>query len=163
MQFRKFLDPNRICIDSTAQSKTAVLLKISQLLNQNHPELEVESLFDAFWRRDSLGSTAIGHGIILPHIRSTLINHTLGCFIKLKHPVDFGAEDKQPIDLVVGLIGPQENPEEHLQILRSLITQFSKPEFRKACRLAEDHETLHRIIYKSSEQMTIRELESLEF
>ncbi|GGI86360.1 PTS sugar transporter subunit IIA [Legionella impletisoli] len=162
MSFRTFLDPNRICIDSAAQSKTAVLLKISQLLSQTHPDLEVESLFDAFWRRDSLGSTAIGHGIIIPHIRSALINHTLGCFIKLQHPVDFGAEDKQPIDLVFGLIGPQENPKEHLQILKSIIKHVSKTEFRQACRLAKDNETLQRIFYQETERLATNELESLE-
>ena len=39
MQIFELLDVNSVCIDTMALSKTAVLLRASQLLNQNHPEL----------------------------------------------------------------------------------------------------------------------------
>lgn len=146
MLFSQILSPDHVCIDSTAQSKTAVLLKISQLLSQYQPALEVESLFDALWRRDSLGSTAIGNGIIIPHIRTTAIDKTVGCFLKLQNPVDFAADDKQPIDLVVGLVVPQAQPTQHLQLLKDIINRFNCPEFRLACRNATNSLTLYHLL-----------------
>jgi len=146
MQFRNFLDTYSVCIDATSQSKTAVLLKLSQLLSKQHPELEAESLFDAYWKRESMGSTAIGHGIVIPHIRSALVRKTCACLLKLQNPVDFGAIDKQPIDLVLGLVVPQHQTDQHLQTLATISKQFSDPTFRNACRKANDSNALYALL-----------------
>ncbi|AHE66361.1 phosphotransferase system mannitol/fructose-specific IIA domain Ntr-type [Legionella oakridgensis ATCC 33761 = DSM 21215] len=150
MQFCEFLTPSSVFIDSAAQSKTAVLLKLSQILSQNHPELNAEALFDAYWKRESLGSTTIGHGIIIPHIRAETINKTCGCFLKLLNPVDFGAADKQPVDLVLGFVVPQGQNDQHLQILGKSIKQFSMPEYRNAYRKAENSESLYALLIEHS-------------
>ncbi|MDI9819262.1 MULTISPECIES: PTS sugar transporter subunit IIA [unclassified Legionella] len=134
MQLCQVIKPNCIHIDSVSQSKTAVLLKISHLLSQAYPELNAEELFDAYWKRESLGSTAIGQGITIPHIRTTSISSPKGCIIKLQNPVDFGATDKQPVDLVIALVVPQEQINQHLELLNTIIKQFSIPEFRDSCR-----------------------------
>ncbi|WP_133126726.1 PTS sugar transporter subunit IIA [Legionella nagasakiensis] len=146
MQFCELFSPNGISIDSTAQSKTAVLLKLSQILSQYDPELKTEVLFDAYWKRESLGSTTIGNGVIIPHIRSETIHQTYGCFLKLLNPVDFGATDKQPIDLVLGLVVPQNQNDQHLQILGHIIKHFSIPEFRDACRKAKSSDALYSLL-----------------
>ena len=150
MQFRDLLSKNSIHIDTTAQSKTAVLLKMSQLLSANHPELAADTLFDSYWKRESMGSTTIGHGIIIPHIRSADIDKTCACMLKLQNPVDFGAIDKQPIDLVIGLVVPQHQTDQHLQTLTHIIQQFSNPEFRSACRTSRDQEDLFAVVTQKS-------------
>jgi PTS system nitrogen regulatory IIA component len=124
----------------------AVLLKISQLLSQNNPELAQQELFDAYWRRESLGSTTIGQGITIPHIRATNLSKPQACFIKLLNPVDFGAEDKQPIDLVIGLAVPQEQVEQHLKMLSAIIKQFSVSSFRERCRHTTNREDLYNVL-----------------
>jgi nitrogen PTS system EIIA component len=146
MQLTAIVHQDRVCIDESAESKTAALLKVSQLLCQNQTDLDVQNIFDSFWRRDSLGSTSIGHGIIIPHIRSASIQDTLACFLKLEHPIDFGAEDKQPIDLVFGLIAPEDNPEQHLEVLKHIAKLFNQPEARQACRNANDSSELYRAL-----------------
>ncbi|CEK09677.1 PTS sugar transporter subunit IIA [Legionella hackeliae] len=134
MQLCQVIHPSDVCIDSTSHSKTAVLLKISQLLSQTYPELDPQELFDAYWKRECLGSTAIGQGITIPHIRSAAINTPKACVIRLLNPIDFGAEDKQPVDLVIGLVVPQEQVNQHLQLLDAIIKQFSQSSFRDLCR-----------------------------
>lgn len=151
MPFRDFISTNCICIDSSARSKTAVLLKVSQLLSQNQPKLDIDALFDAYWKRECLGSTTIGHGILIPHIRSTAIDNISGCLIKLQNPVDFGAEDKQPVDLVLGLVVGATKINEHLQILSKIIKQFSSPSFRNACRKATNQTELCTLFIENSE------------
>ena len=145
MQIYELLDVNSVCIDSTALSQTAVLLRASQLLNQNHPELHVDKLFEAYWKRESMGSTAIGHGIIIPHVRSEIIEKSCGVFLRLQHPVDFGAEDKQPIDLVLALVMPHQC-DHHLKILTQIVKRFSNPTFRSNCRNANDAEALYALL-----------------
>jgi PTS system nitrogen regulatory IIA component len=142
MSFYDFIDSNRIMIDNSSQSKTAVLFRISQMIHQILPQLSEEFLFDAYWRRETLGSTAIGHGVIIPHIRSEQVFSITGCFIKLEHPVDFGAVDKQDVDLVIGLIVPQQQVRQHLNTLAFISEQFSNPLLRKSCREALTAERL---------------------
>lgn len=145
MQLCQVIHPSNVCIDCTSQSKTAVLLKISQLFSQTLPDLDAQELFDAYWKRETLGSTAIGQGITIPHIRAAISNPQ-ACVIKLLNPVDFGAEDKQPVDLVIGLIVPQEQIDQHLQLLNTIIKQFNQPNFRDLCRRAPDNEALYQLM-----------------
>ena len=150
MPFNDFLSPVSICIDTTARSKTAVFLKVSKLLCQINPQLDVETLFDAYWKRETLGSTAIGHGILIPHIRTNAINKISGCLLKLQHPVDFGADDKQPVDIVLGLVVASDQVNEHLQTLARIIKQFNNPQFIYNCRHAPDHTELCKLFIENS-------------
>ena len=149
MPFRNFITEDCICIDVSSRSKTAVLLKVSQLLCRRQPTLDLDTLFDAYWKRESLGSTAIGHGILIPHIRSNATHTITGCLIKLQNPVDFGAEDKQPVDLVVGLVAGVEQADEHLQVLAKITQQFSSATFRRACRKATTQNDLCKLFIQS--------------
>lgn len=146
MKFIDLLSTKSVIVDSSSKSKTAVLLKLSKLMNHCHPELDAEKLFDAYWERESLGSTAIGHGIMIPHVCLSTINKTYACFIKLKYPVDFQAEDKQPIDLVFGLASATNSADQHLQVLSKIVTEFSNPIFVNECRAALDSQELFDIL-----------------
>lgn len=161
MPFEQLLSLDRILIDCPAQSKTAVFLKISQIFSQIDAQLSASSLFDAYWNRECLGSTAIGHGVLIPHIRTQITRQTFGCFIKLKHPVDFGAEDRQPIDLILGLLVPENRLNQHLDTLAALVRHFKNPSFRQACRHAEDPNALYSFLVSQSSVQTDRQLEPL--
>jgi nitrogen PTS system EIIA component len=150
MQFSQIIISANVCIDTTSQSKTAVLHRICKLLCESSPCLEIQSLFEAYWNRENLGSTAIGHGNSIPNVRVPLLTTPIACFIKLIYPVEFGAEDKQPVDLVIGLAAPQNQSQQHLTILNSLIKKFSNPDFRKACRKSTDPEFLYTLLANES-------------
>ncbi len=146
MLLTEFISSQKVCIDSISLSKTAVLLHASQLLSHSQPALDPQFLFDAFWKREALGSTTIGHGITIPHVRSDLINEPTGCFMRLQNPVDFGAEDKQPVDLVLAFIVPSHETEQHLMILSAIMKKFDDHQFREDCRKASSDEDLYRIM-----------------
>ena len=88
--------------------------------------------------REHLGSTAIGHGIAIPHGRSNAFDRARGAFLRLREPVDFGAGDGQPVDLVFAMAVPRHFNREHLQILSDLALRFSDAAFRAALRDAPD-------------------------
>ncbi|KTC86132.1 MULTISPECIES: PTS sugar transporter subunit IIA [Legionella] len=151
MHISQLINVNTVYIDSISQSKMAVLLKLSQLVSQNHPHLNPQELFDAYWKRECLGSTAIGQGVAIPHIRTAALIKPQGCVIRLLNPVDFGAEDKQPIDLIIGLLVPQEQVDQHLKILAAIIKQFSISSFREACRRINEQEEFYNLLISAEE------------
>lgn len=134
--------PERIFIDSTSISRASVLHQISELMAVSDENLSVENLFEAYWHRESLGSTAIGSGVAIPHICCNKISTPRACLLKLAHPVDFDAQDKQPAFLVIGLLVPSEQPQLHLKILSDLVKLLKQPEFLEACEQAETTEEL---------------------
>ena len=87
----------------------------------------------------------IGHGILIPHVRSERIDKSCGVYLRLQHPVDFGAEDKQPIDLIFALVIPHQY-NQHLKILTQIVKRFSNPIFRSNCRNASNEEALYAML-----------------
>lgn len=91
-------------------------------------------VLDALIVRERLGSTGLGHGVALPHSRMASIEKPLAAMITLNEGVDFDAADGEPVDLVLGLLVPQECNDEHLKILASLARRFSDAELRDKLR-----------------------------
>ena len=98
-----------ISIDSVvarlpAKSKKQVLQALSAQAAELTGLPERES-FDTLLQREKLGSTALGHGVALPHARTDLSNKAIGAFIKIKDPINFDSPDGQPADRVEGRRG----------------------------------------------------------
>jgi PTS system nitrogen regulatory IIA component len=95
--------------------------------------LDRQTLLNLFLAREALGSTAMGDGIAIPHVRSPLVlgvecaSITL-CF--LQRPVEFGALDARPVGILFSMISP--TVRFHLQLLSRLAFALHDSEFRKA-------------------------------
>lgn len=88
--------------------------------------------------RERLGSTAIGHGIAIPHGRSPTLEAPRGALLRLQPAVDFNASDGQQVDLVFAMAVPDHYTHQHLMLLSELAERFSDERFRAALRNAPD-------------------------
>lgn len=90
------------------KDKPSVLRAVVDILRLPE-EVDRDYLYEVLLARESLGSTAIGDGIAIPHVRNPVVLHvsqptvTL-CF--LETPIDFAALDGQPVDTLFTLISP---------------------------------------------------------
>ena len=91
-------------------------------------------ILDAFISRERLGSTCLDHGFALPHSRISHIDRPVAALITLEQTIDYNAADKPPVDLVLGLLVPEECNDEHLKILATLARRFSDATFREKIR-----------------------------
>lgn len=81
------------------------------------PKIDRESLAQLLLAREALGSTAIGNGVAIPHVRRPILLNASRpavslCF--LEKPVDFGAFDGQPVFAIFLLISPTTRIHLHL-------------------------------------------------
>lgn len=89
-------------------------------------------LLRLFLAREALASTAVGDGIALPHVRNPVVldverpQMTL-CF--LERPVEFGALDGKPVDVLFSLISPTARL--HLQLVSRLSYALHDTGFRR--------------------------------
>jgi len=142
MLVKDIISPELIACKINASSKKRALEKISELLAKNNPAFNQQDIFESFLSREKLGSTALGHGVALPHGRLKSTDQTSGAFLQLDKGIDFDAEDQQPVDLIFAMLVPQESTEEHLKLLAQLAEMFSNKEFREKLRAAENNNEL---------------------
>src|SRR4030095_157380 len=94
-------------------------------------EVDVEFLYQMLLARETLGSTGVGDGIAIPHVRNPVVLHvrpaaTL-CF--LEQPVDFGSLDGLPVRALFLLVSPTTRT--HLPLLSRLSAALHDPELKR--------------------------------
>ena len=114
--------------------KPSVLQAVVDVLNLPE-EVDRDFLYQVLLVREALGSTGIGDGIAIPHVRNPVVLHvsrptvTL-CF--LEHPIGFKAIDGQPVDTLFTLISPTVRA--HLHLLSRLGFVLQNREFKAAVK-----------------------------
>jgi PTS system nitrogen regulatory IIA component len=96
-------------------------------------ELDQETLLEVMLAREALGTTAVGDGIAIPHVRQPIAVHGAPvslalCF--LDHPIDFRAEDGMPVHALFVIISPTIRG--HLKMLARLAAALHDPGFKAA-------------------------------
>jgi PTS system nitrogen regulatory IIA component len=112
--------------------RPAVLRAIVERLAIDGTE-ERDLLLDVLLAREALGSTAIGDGIAIPHVRSPLVFAGMSgavaiCY--LETPLDFDAPDGRPVHTLFTLVSPTIRG--HLQLLSRLSLALLDPAFKAA-------------------------------
>ena len=125
MPITDLITVERISCNAHAVSKRNALEILSGLLSSGLPGLPAGELFTSLIERENLGSTGLGRGVAIPHGRLKGSPVAVGAFLKLAQAVDFGATDRQPVDLLFALIVPDHYTDEHLEILSLLANLFS--------------------------------------
>jgi len=145
MPWTDLLSADRIVMLVDPGTPAQVLDAAARLLSDGSPASTL-ALADALRRRERLGSTAIGHGVAIPHARSAPFHAPRGACLRLGRPIDFGARDGEPVDLVFAMSATDAMPEQHLQHLAGVAERFADAEFRDRLRMARNVERLRRVL-----------------
>ncbi|HEX8941704.1 MAG TPA: PTS sugar transporter subunit IIA [Gemmatimonadaceae bacterium] len=101
------------------------------------PDVDREFLVTVLEAREAMGSTGIGDGIAIPHVRNPILLHVEHPFVALallRHPVDFDSLDGQPVHALFAVVSP--SVPAHLRILAQLGYTLRDPELRRLLRAA---------------------------
>ncbi|HEU4665753.1 MAG TPA: PTS sugar transporter subunit IIA [Dokdonella sp.] len=135
MPFLDLLPAERVRTDLAAADKGELIGQLARLLaDGGDPAIAREALA----ARERLGSTGLGHGVAIPHGRSAKIDEASAAFVRLAAPVDFGADDGRPVDLVAALLVPAHFTDQHLKLLAELADLFSDTAITRELREAPD-------------------------
>jgi nitrogen PTS system EIIA component len=110
--------------------KASVLDSVVQALHLPG-ETDRAFLYQVLLSRESLGSTGIGDGIAIPHVRNPIVLQIPCSMISLCYlaqAVDFGALDGQPVSILFTLISPTVRT--HLNLLSKLSFALSDARFK---------------------------------
>jgi PTS system nitrogen regulatory IIA component len=109
-----------IVYDIDAKTKREVLRQFVARLPLP-PEQDRATLLSVLEAREAMGSTGIGDGIAIPHVRNPIVLHVEHPFVTLcllQHAIEFGALDGQPVHTLFLVVTP--TVPVHLRILGQL-------------------------------------------
>ena len=145
MSLASLLAVDRIACMDDARDRDEVLEAAARLIAAG-TGIDAGDVAASLRRRERMGSTAIGDGVAIPHGRSARATTATGAFLRLSEPVDFGAPDGEPVDLVFALVVPEHFAQQHLMLLANLAEMFGDAGFRQQLRQAPDSAALYTLL-----------------
>ena len=107
------------------------------------PSLEPDFVLEVLLARENVVSTAVGHGIAIPHVRQPVVAPGEEATVSVSHlasPVRFDPADAEPVRIVFLVISPTIRG--HLQLLAQVARALSDETFRSALESKADAERL---------------------
>lgn len=138
------IKPEAVAIVDAAD-KHAILQRLSQAFAASYG-LDSGQVLDALEDRERLGSTGFGRGVAIPHARIAGLPRPVAALLKLPQPVDFASADGLPVDLVFGLLSPENSGAAHLHALAAISRLMRDERVHEALSDAPDAEALYGLL-----------------
>lgn len=146
MKIADIISAERVQLSAEIRSKKRALEQLAEILAEGTPYLTAADVFNGLIGRERIGSTGVGAGVAIPHARLKGLDDCIGGLIRLPTGVNFDATDGQPVDLIFGLLVPEQATDEHLKLLRQLAEIFSDDETLSELHRAADGADLYRTL-----------------
>ena len=146
MRLTDILQPDCVKVPLEATEKQAAIFELAELLAAHTPIDDVESLKQAIWKREQTRTTGIGHGIGIPHGKTAGVDRLRMAIGRVSEPIDFGAIDGRPVDLIILLASPQDQTGPHIQALARISRMLTEEQLRHGLKTAEDAESVYQLI-----------------
>jgi PTS system nitrogen regulatory IIA component len=154
MNIMDFLSKKAILTDIKSTKKEEVMRElVDALINGGEIEKRYRNkLIDALMARESLGSTAIGQGVAIPHAKLDCVDKLVASFGLSKKGVDFDSLNGEPAYIFFLLVAPQDFAGPHLKALARISRLLKDKYFRDSLRAAGDDKAIIKIISQEDEK-----------
>jgi nitrogen PTS system EIIA component len=137
MDLCDLLAPDGIIAPLKVTSKKHALQELATIAAER-TGLDSREIFNTLLQRERLGSTGLGRGIAVPHVKLAGLRNIVCVFARLEDPIDYESHDGEPVDLVFLLLAPDHASGDHLKALASISRVVREPSVLDALRNAPD-------------------------
>ncbi len=154
MKITDFLSQAAIIPDIKAAKKEDVLKEMVDALIDagNLDRRNRNKLIEALVTRESLGSTAIGQGVAIPHAKSDCVDKLIAAFGLSKKGVDFDSLDGDLAHIFFLLVAPVDSAGPHLKALARISRLLKDKYFRDSLRSCQDKDSIISTISQEDEK-----------
>ena len=152
MHLVELTDPELIFPDISGTDGDAVLREFSQRLAALGHVRKPDLLFERLQERENLGSTALGHGVAVPHCRLQGLSKLLVAVGLSPQGVSFQAEDGKPVHVFFLVVSPNNAAAEHLHCLAAISKWVKNGRLERVIGLRDPAE-----IYKLIEEAAVED------
>lgn len=145
MDLRNIVCDDGILPDLSARGKKQVLQELSEHASEQ-TGIPAREIFETLLQRERLGSTGLGRGIAIPHIKLAQLDRIVCLFARLSDPIDFDAIDGDPVDLIFLLLAPEHASGDHLKALSRISRLMRVPSVLEDLRSAASTDQMRTIL-----------------
>ncbi|MGH7506690.1 MAG: PTS sugar transporter subunit IIA [Longimicrobiales bacterium] len=138
MLLTDLLSIERIKIPLEARSKDELLRELVRVVTNQRSGDQQDEILRAVRERESVLSTGIGHGVAIPHGKSSAVSELRMAAGRAAAPVEFDALDGQPVELFFLLVGPETAAGPHIKALSRISRLVRKDDVRGRLIAARD-------------------------
>ena len=154
MQLFELLNPDLIFLDVPGKTRDEVLKNIVEAISKKSTVIQnPEAFYREVLERERLGSTGIGEGVAIPHARTDAVKALVLTFARTRGPINFGAEDKQPVRLIFLLAVPVRGLKSYLMTLARISRVVRKESVRQRLLNAATPEEVIQIIRETETEV----------
>ena len=156
MNLTDFMVPDAIVPEVQSETRDEVIRELVEVLaGTGHvPGDCIEEIVSKLVERENQGSTGIGKGIAVPHIKHTSVKGIVGTIGCSKKGIDFSSLDKQPAYSIILLLSPAGDADKHLQAMENIFRNLQNDDFRRFLRQAQTVEQIKEIILEADEKFS---------
>ena len=162
MRITELLQKNSIALQVNVHSKEETIDYLVNLVSQSGIVQDKEEYKKGILLRESLGTTAIGDEIAIPHAQLDSIKTPGIAAITVKNGVDYDAPDGQDVKLCFIIAAPKTGDNLHLQALAKLSTLLMNPSFKEFLLKAQTKEEFLQIINEAESQRDMVDMQPEE-
>ena len=140
MKIWKYLDADKIFLDVPLENKKKLIQFLAKIPEKCGHDISADDVAERLMNREKTMSTGIGRGIAIPHATHAEVTDPIIAFIRPKSPIEFDSLDNHPVDIVFGLIMPENKTHLHIQILAGISRVCKNRNFLSAARSINDPE-----------------------
>ncbi|MGE3172947.1 MAG: PTS sugar transporter subunit IIA [Planctomycetota bacterium] len=144
----KLVDNAAILADVQARTKDAALkelLTTAQDAGVIGKKLAT-ALSKKLLERESIGSTGLGNGVAVPHLKHDDIERPSLVLARARTPIEWQSIDGRPVSIMFLVISSAADPEAHLQCLRWISTLARNADFRRFLLDADDGDSMRELL-----------------
>ncbi|HEX6924430.1 MAG TPA: PTS sugar transporter subunit IIA [Longimicrobiaceae bacterium] len=146
MLLTDLLTPERIKIPLRSTTKEDLLEELVDLAANGAEVKDRQEVLRAVMDREEVLSTGIGHGVAIPHGKSSSVNGLVLVAGVTREGVDFEALDGKPVHLFFLLVGPESAAGEHVKALSRISRLLRRESFRQRLIEAPDPQSFYSVL-----------------
>jgi len=145
MKISTLLDQESVLSQVPCSSKKSALEKISQVAAKKL-NLDNQQLFESLIAREKIGSTGVGSGIALPHVKIPSKLSATAVFLQCESGVNFDSYDSNKVDILFAIFVPENLCDKYLAALSEISQKLLDKQFLRQLRCAQNNEQLFELL-----------------
>jgi nitrogen PTS system EIIA component len=128
--------PQAVAARRSMGDKDRLFTELAALVAHAVPSVSAAEIEHELRERESLFTTAMGHGVAIPHATVAGVPRTFMGVMTLTQPIDFGQDADGPVDVCFCLVGPPSDRAGHLHLLAQIAGAVTESDLLARLRAA---------------------------
>ena len=143
MRLTEILQPDCVVVPLEADDKQTAIFQLADILAAHTGIEKPDLLKEAIWKRETVRTTGIGGGVAVPHGKTEHIQSLRMAIGRTAKPLEFGAIDRNPVELIILLASPIDQTGPHIEALSRISRMLIDPDVRESLKKLPDPESLY--------------------